>query len=132
MVDPGQRPVEPVQPVQPVTPAPTTPVYPGPTYNVRLVMAIWFITGVVDALIGLRFLLKLLGASTASSFTTFIYGITEPLVQPFVGIFPVAAHRFYVLEPADLVAIVIYALIGWGLVTLVRILTSPRRRAAID
>ena len=122
-VEPGP-PAAPAGPVTPVTAA--APVVTRPLYNVRLVMAIWFVTGVIDALIAIRFLLRALGASTASSFTTFIYDLTAPLVAPFQGIFPQSAHTSYVLEPADLVAIVIYALIGWGLVTLVRIITSPR------
>ena len=75
---------------------------------------------------------KALGASTLSSFTTFMYGISEPLVAPFRGIFPEAAHRTYVLEPADLIAIVIYALIGWALVLLVRIATTKRPRRTLE
>lgn len=128
-MDPETRPA--VEPAVPVTPV--RPVVAGPAYNVRLVLAIWFVTGVVDVLIGLRFLLKLLGASQASSFTVFIYGVTEPLVAPFRGIFPEGARQTFVFEPAALVAIVIFALIGWGLATLVRITTGPRRaRPAID
>jgi uncharacterized protein YggT (Ycf19 family) len=131
---PRAAPVTPVTPVAPVTPAaPAAPVVTGPLYNVRLVRAIWLVTAVIDVLIVIRFLLKALGASQASSFTTFIYGVTQPLVAPFQGIFPDSAHGFYVMEPADLVAIVIYALIGWALVTLVKIATSPRgTRPVVD
>jgi uncharacterized protein YggT (Ycf19 family) len=120
-------------PGTPVAGPGSAPVASGPYYNLRLVLAIWFITGVIDALIGIRFLLRALGASTLSSFTTFVYGITQPLVAPFQGIFPQSAHGYYVVEPADLVAIVIYALCGWALVTLVKIVTSPRTgRRVID
>lgn len=118
--------VEPATPVEPVAAAPVAAV--GPAYNLRLVLAIWFVTGVVDVIVGLRFLMKALGASTVSAFTTFVYGLSDPLVGPFRGIFPESAHQTFMFEPADLVALIIYALIGWGLVTLVRILTSPRSR----
>ena len=127
-VQPGPPPAAP----DPSTRAPAGPFATGPTYNVRVVMAIWLVTGVIDVLIGIRFLLKALGASTLSSFTTFMYGISEPLVAPFRGIFPEAAHRTYVLEPADLIAIVIYALIGWALVMLVRIATTKRPRRTLE
>ena len=116
-----------------MTPAAVEPLAPRPTYNVRLVMSIWFLTGLVDAIVGLRFLMKALGASLASPFTTFIYNLSDPLVAPFRGIFPENVHQSFVFEPADLVAIVIYALIGWGLVTLARIMSAPRgSRQALD
>lgn len=99
---------------------------PRPPYHYRAVAAVWFIVGIIDVLIAIRFVLKLLGASTASPFVTFMYGVTAPLVAPFNGIFGAGAQGSYVLEPASLVAIVIYALIGWGLVTLIKLVTAPR------
>src|SRR5918912_715788 len=49
-------------------------------YNVRLVRTIWFITGLIDALLLIRFVLRLLGASIQADFVRFIYGITDPLI----------------------------------------------------
>ena len=104
-----------------------------PTYFpwVRLV---WFVAAVVNVLCGLRFVLRLLGASTASSFVTLVYSVSDPLVAPFRGIFPQTGSGPFVWEPAALVAIVVYSLIAAGLVALFRILPTPRRRppAAID
>jgi uncharacterized protein YggT (Ycf19 family) len=95
-------------------------------YQSRAVQLVWFITGLVDVLVALRFGMKLLGASTVSEFTRFIYGVTEPLVAPFKGIFPTTGQGTYIFEPSSLVAIVIYALIGWGIVSLIVIMTTPR------
>jgi uncharacterized protein YggT (Ycf19 family) len=96
-------------------------------YNVRLVRTIWFIVGLIDALLLIRFVLRLLGASVSASFVQFMYGITDPLIAPFRGIFHTSGSGSYVFEPESLVAIIVYTLIGWGLVTLVRIITAPRR-----
>jgi hypothetical protein len=97
-----------------------------PRYNFRAAAAVGLIVGVVDILIAGRFLLELLGASTQSSFVGFIYGVTAPLVAPFRGIFPNSGSSANSFEPAALVAIAVYALIGWGAVVLIRIATAPR------
>jgi hypothetical protein len=108
-----------------VTSEPAT-VAVQPRYNYRAAAAVGFIAGVVDVLIAGRFLLKLLGASAESSFVNLIYGISSPLVAPFHGIFPSSGSAANSFEPAALVAIAVYALIGWGAVVLIRITTAPR------
>ena len=95
-------------------------------YNFRAAAIVGFIVGVVDVLIAGRFLLKLLGASTQSSFVNMIYGVSAPLVAPFRGIFPNTGGSGNVFEPAAVVAIGVYALLGWGAVVLIRIATAPR------
>ena len=95
-------------------------------YNFRAAAVVGFIVGVIDVLIAIRFFMKLLGASTQSSFVTFIYGVTTPLVAPFHGIFPNSGSGANIFESGSLVALVVYALIGWGIVALIRIVTAPR------
>ncbi|MGI8508711.1 MAG: YggT family protein [Gemmatimonadaceae bacterium] len=94
-----------------------------PAYSVRAEQAVWLITGLVDALLIIRFAFKLLGASTQASFVSFLYEVTQLLVAPFHGIFNTAASGRYIFEPESLVAIAIYSLIGWGLASLVRVIT---------
>ena len=60
-------------------------------YSVRTKQAVWLVAGVVDALLIIRFLFKLLGASTQASFVRFIYDLTQVFVAPFHGIFNTAA-----------------------------------------
>lgn len=48
---------------------------------------IWYILGIVEALLAFRFILKLLGANAYAGFTSFIYGITYVFAQPFVSVF---------------------------------------------
>ena len=106
--------------------APTTTQVVPATHNYRAVQIIWFVTSVITTLIAIRFVLKLLGASLQSGFVTFIYNLTDPLVAPFRAIFPAASGQNSTVDVASLVAIVIYALVGWGLVSLVKLITAPK------
>jgi len=76
-------------------------------------------------LLAFRFTLKLLGANPSSGFVDLIYSVTNVLVAPFTGIFstPTAEGDIVssVFETSTLVAIVVYALIAWGLVKLVNL-----------
>jgi uncharacterized protein YggT (Ycf19 family) len=95
-------------------------------YNFRAAAVVGFIVGVVDILIAARFLGKLFGASSQSAFVNFIYQVSGPLVAPFTGIFGNSGSITNTFETASLVAIVVYAVIGWGVVMLIRIVTAPR------
>jgi hypothetical protein len=95
-------------------------------YNFRAAAIVGLIVGVIDILIAARFLGKLFGASTQSAFVSFIYTVSGPLVAPFQGIFGNGGSKVNTFETADLVAIVVYAVLGWGLVMLIRIITAPR------
>jgi hypothetical protein len=106
-------------------PAPVSITEEG-RYNFRAAAVVGFIVGVVDILIAARFLGKLFGASAQSAFVSFIYTVSGPLVAPFQGIFGNGGSKANSFETADLVAIAVYAVIGWGLVMLIRIVTAPR------
>ena len=132
---------EPVRPVAPVTPAtPVTPVTTSSTSrtavhseggsNTRAIQAIWWVVGFIDVLIAIRFVLKLFGANPAP-FVRFMYDVTWPLVAPFHGIFNTAQEGRSILEPESLVAMAIYALIGWGIVSLIRLLSRPRSTTTV-
>jgi hypothetical protein len=122
------------QPAPGSTPAPA----PGPapvehvsmaaqdgSYNFRAAAVVGFIVGAVDILIAARFLGKLLGASSASAFVHFIYQVSSVFVAPFTGIFGDTGSKTNTFETASLVAIVVYAVLGWGVVVLIRIMTAP-------
>jgi uncharacterized protein YggT (Ycf19 family) len=94
-------------------------------YNFRAAAVVWFIVGVVEIFIAARFLGKLFGASAQSAFVNFMYQVSGPMVAPFTGIFGDTGTRTNTFETASLVAIVVYAVIGWGLVVLIRIVTAP-------
>lgn len=83
---------------------------------------IWFVAGVVIALLALRFLFVLLGANQNNGFVDLVYTLSYPFAAPFFGMFGYHIHygisRF---ELSTLIAIAIYALIAWGLARLVTI-----------
>jgi uncharacterized protein YggT (Ycf19 family) len=94
-------------------------------YNFRAAAVVWFIVGAVDIFVAARFLGKLFGASAQSAFVNFIYQVSSPMVAPFTGIFGDTGTKTNTFETASLVAIVVYAVVGWGLVALIRIVTAP-------
>ena len=80
--------------------------------------AVWFVVGVINTLLAIRFILLLLGANQGAGFVDFIYGITAALVLPFTGIFGEPTYGSFVFEWSSLLAIVVYSLIGWGVAKL--------------
>jgi hypothetical protein len=58
--------------------------------------------------------------------------VTWPLVAPFHGIFNTSQAGRAVLEAESLVAIAIYTLIGWGVVSLIRVLSGPRSTTVVE
>ena len=87
-----------------------------------------FIVGIITLLLGLRFILLLFGANAANGFVNFVYGLTEPLVAPFQGIFgPLSAEGFFV-DWASIIAIIVYVVIGSLISSLVNTLLMPTPR----
>ena len=112
-------------------PQPMIQVEPA-THNYRAVQVIWFVVSLITTLIAVRFVLKLLGASLQSAFVGLIYGLTDGLVAPFRAIFPAASGQGSTVDTAALVAIAVYALVGWGLVMLVKLMTAPKGARSIS
>ena len=90
-----------------------------------VVNIIWLIYGVIAVLLGLRFIFLALGANSTSTFVSFIYNVSHVFSAPFDSIFSAKtvdeASTKSVIEPSVIVAIVVYALIAWGIVKLVTI-----------
>jgi hypothetical protein len=106
-----------------------------PNYNYWAVRVVRYVTQVLEVLLVIRFLLKLLGASTHASFTVLVYGLTELFVMPFSGIFGRPAGAGLVFESSSFVSIMIYPLLGWAVTVLIRIRTArrhPLEQAAKD
>lgn len=75
---------------------------------------IYLVFGLVEGMIGIRFLLKFLGAIPDAPFSTAIYGLTEPLLAPFNGMFPAYNVGPGELEPHATIAFLMYGLLGWA------------------
>jgi len=80
--------------------------------------------GVLNGLIGLRFLLKLMAANPGNPFASLVYFITTPFLWMFQGLTRTPSFQGIEIEFFSLVAIVVYSLIGWILIQLMWILFS--------
>src|SRR5258708_19016886 len=80
----------------------------------RIVRIIYFIFAVLEALLGLRVILHLLGANPENAFANLIYAITQPFVALFATLFAdPKLGGFAVLELTTIVAMIVYAVIAW-------------------
>lgn len=103
----------------------------------RVSQFIWLIFGVIISLIAFRVVLLLLGANPASGFAKFIYDITGIFMAPFNGLLNnvTNAAGTLVFEPSALIAMLVYALIAFLLIQLIRVLfdkSSARRTSTIE
>lgn len=128
-----------------MTTPPTGPGAPGPgqsSANVNVSAgpaqgtSIWTATRVIalvftvlEVLLLIRFALKLLGANAEQPLVSALYGVTEPLVGPFRGIFAQPAGT-PVVEIATLLSIVFFVLVAALIVALVRAYTGRRGEAS--
>lgn len=89
---------------------------------------IYFLGGILIALLAIRFLLALFGANPASGFADFIYTCSHPFVAPFFGLFNYHERLgFGRFEYETLIAIVVYAIV---MELLARLVTLGSRRPA--
>ena len=83
---------------------------------------IHYVTSALLLLLTMRFVLVLLAANPNNAFVNFIYTLSKPFVAPFFGIFGYdLSYQKSTLEVYTLVALAVYAIIGYGLARLVAI-----------
>jgi hypothetical protein len=108
------------------------PVVKEATNSQTIEYLVYFLFGALEILLAFRLVLKLMGANTLNAFVGLIYGITGIFILPFEGIF----HRAFaqgvetvsVLEPSTLVALIVYAVLAWGIVKLIRISSGEQQK----
>ncbi len=93
----------------------------------------YFVFGLLEVLLAFRLIFKLAGANTTSAFVNFIYGLTGLFILPFEGIFSRRVSQGVgttsILEPATLVALVVYPLLSWGIVKFVHIVSGEKQKS---
>lgn len=121
------EPAEVVRTTKTVTPPLVQTEHPQKVYTKKKVIfrtyqVIWYILGFVETLLIFRVLLKMLGANAGSGFVRLIYGFTDPLAVPFRGIFQISfTPDGSVFEWSTLVAMLVYALIAYGIIQLMQL-----------
>ena len=92
---------------------------------------VYFVFGLLEILLAFRFVFKLLGANPSTGFVDFIYNLSAIFVAPFVGIFNTSLAKgdvtTSIFEPATLVALIVYAVLAWGIVTLIRVVSGRQQ-----
>lgn len=106
----------------------TKPLYRG-------TQIVWFLLGLLEVLLAFRFVLKLLGANPAAGFTGFIYGVTYIFAAPFLSVFRLTQVLGSVFEWTTLLAMLVYWLVGFGLIKLFlmgKTVSTPEAAAKLD
>lgn len=101
------------------------------TGNQTVGYVIYFILGFLEIFLAFRFVLKLAGANPSSGFVDFIYNVSGFFIMPFKGIFRSSTGQGIettsVFDSATLIAMIVYALVAWGIVKLIQISSGKKQ-----
>lgn len=104
--------------------------------NIKIRRLIYYSFGFLEVLFSFRLVLKLLGANPESIFASLIYSITHMFLIPFNGIFRSAVTEGIetksVLEPHLLIGMIVYALLAFGIVKLIEIISNRKHIDTIE
>jgi hypothetical protein len=111
--------------------------YTSPTTKplFRGTQIVWYVLGIIEALLMFRFVLKLLGANPNAGFTDFIYSVTYLFAAPFLSVFRTARVEGSVLEWGTLLAMLVYYLIAVAIVRLFfmsKTVSTPEAAAKLE
>jgi uncharacterized membrane protein len=82
---------------------------------------LYTLLGILEILLGLRFVLKFIGANPDAGFSAFIYGITNIFVAPFNALLGTPQVGGSIIEVNTLIAMAVYALVVWIIARLMAI-----------
>jgi len=88
----------------------------------KITQFIWLLFGGLEALLGLRIILMLIGANPGNPFTALVYQLSALFLWPFQNIVANPAFGNIVLEITTVIAMIVYPLIGWAIVRLIWVL----------
>jgi hypothetical protein len=80
---------------------------------------IWLLFGGLEALIGIRVILMLIGANPGNWFTAFVYQLSELFLWPFRNLVTNPSFQNLTLEVTSIIAMLVYALLGWIIVRMI-------------
>ncbi len=87
-----------------------------------IINSIYLLVGLLEILLILCFLLRVFGANKQNAFAQFIYNLSAPFIAPFSTLFisPISGSGANIFDINILIAIIVYSLLGWIGVKLVR------------
>jgi hypothetical protein len=98
----------------------------------RITQLILLAFGTLEGLIGFRVLLKLIGANAANLFAHWVYTLSGLFLTPFASLLSNPASGSIVFEITSLIAMLVYALLCWVFVTLIRLLLMPTQARSVS
>lgn len=78
----------------------------------KITRVIWTITFIIQAVLGLRLLLRLFGANPEAQFTEVVYALSSIPLAPFSLVFDTTVVAGSAMEWSTLLAIVVYGLLA--------------------
>ena len=95
----------------------------------KLVQVVWLLFGIVEAVLAIRFILRLLGANETAPFAAFIYQVSDAFLLPFAGLFGTPRSGGSALDLNALVGIIVFMLVAWLFAKIVWLLAGETRSA---
>jgi hypothetical protein len=92
---------------------------------------LWLLIGALEGLLALRLILKLMAANPNNAFARLIYGLSDLFLWPFVGLTATPSALGIVIEIHTIIAMVVYAMLGWLVVSLFGLLLYRRRDRSV-
>ncbi|HEY4717453.1 MAG TPA: YggT family protein [Anaerolineales bacterium] len=89
---------------------------------------VWWFTGIVEGLIGLRVVLRMMAANPGNPFADFVYALSGLFLWPFQTLVNnPSAEGGVVLEVSSIIAMMVYLLLAWVFVELLWLLLGRER-----
>lgn len=88
---------------------------------------IWWFTGIVEGLIGLRIVLRMMAANPGNPFADFVYTLSSVFLWPFNTLTQNPSSGGVVLEVSSVIAMIVYLLLAWVFVELLWLLLGRER-----
>ena len=85
----------------------------------KISQLIWLLFGGLEALLGIRVILMLIGANPGNWFTAFVYQLSELFLWPFQNLIANPTFQNMTLEVTSIIAMIVYAMLGWIIVRLI-------------
>src|ERR1044071_4627685 len=85
----------------------------------KVTQFIWLLFGALEALIGIRVILMLIGANPANPFALLVYELSDLFLWPFRNIVVNPGFQNHILEITSIIAMIVYPLVGWAIVRLI-------------
>lgn len=88
---------------------------------------VWWFTGILEGLIGLRVVLRMMAANPGNPFANFVYTVSDVFLWPFQTLVNNPSSEGVVLEVSSIVAMIVYLLLAWVFVELLWLILGRER-----